>query len=122
MSCYTETVLRVLLEFYIKNCRYRSKSIVYCADNIYISCLIYTTRVFHVLLSKVILKLRPVCKENEFFFVDNDTIGKNYLCDDGMHLLHSEKQILADNFLILLKNDFFRELNTPCSGSTIFSG
>lgn len=90
-----------------KNCRYRSKSIVYCADNIYISCLIYTTRVFHVLLRKANHKLLPVCKENELFFVDNDTIGKNYLYNDGMHLLNSEKQILADNFLILLKNDLF---------------
>ena len=44
--------------------------------------------------------LQKFCFENRFYFIDNSKIKRDYLFRDGLHLLESDKVVLANNFVI----------------------
>lgn len=70
-----ETILRTQKD----NANIGQKCLIFGADKIDISGLIYTTWVFHIFLSKVNRKSRSICEEKCFCFVDNDNIGRQCL-------------------------------------------
>ena len=44
-------------------------------------------------------KLQDLCKKYSFHFISNDNIGREFLCDDGIHLLNDGTYIFAGNFV-----------------------
>ena len=44
-------------------------------------------------------KLQDLCRKYGFHFISNDNIGREYLCDDGIHLLDDGTYIFAGNFV-----------------------
>ena len=52
--------------------------------------------------------LENECKENGFFFISNENILHDHLCNDGIHLLDEGLKMLANNFIFYL-NNFLRQ-------------
>ena len=48
--------------------------------------------------------LRDLCISENFVFINNDCIGKDYLWNDGIHLLNEGKDILVNNFIDSINN------------------
>ena len=44
-------------------------------------------------------KLQDLCRKYGFHFISNDNIGREFLCDDGIHLLDDGTYIFAGNFV-----------------------
>ena len=74
--------------------------------NIFVSGLVYTTRVSLPILERVHSLISNYCRENACFYIDNRNIRGFCLYKDGLHLLESGKKILANNFIVNL-NKFF---------------
>ena len=43
--------------------------------------------------------LYDLCKMNNIYFLSNDNISRNFICDDGVHLIQKGTHILASNFV-----------------------
>ena len=56
-------------------------------------------------------KLRKICQENGFHFIDNGNISIEHIWTDGVHLLESGKVIIANN-LIRHFNNFLEIIYT----------
>ena len=67
--------------------------------NIFVSGLVYTTRVSLPILERVHSLISNYCRENACFYIDNRNIRGFCLYKDGLHLLESGKKILANNLL-----------------------
>ena len=44
-------------------------------------------------------KLQDLCRKYGFHFISNDNVGREFLCDDGIHLLDDGTYIFAGNFV-----------------------
>ena len=47
---------------------------------------------------KLNLDIPYICKSSNFHFIDNNNISMKFLYKDGLHYLHSRKELLARNF------------------------
>ena len=45
-------------------------------------------------------------KMNNIYFLSNDNISRNFICDDGLHLNQKGTHILASNFVTFINNIF----------------
>ena len=79
--------------------------------NIFVSGLVYTTRVSLPILERVHSLISNYCRENACFYIDNRNIRGFCLYKDGLHLLEVGKKILANNFIVNL-NNFFLDTHT----------
>ena len=50
--------------------------------------------------------LYDLCKMNNIYFLSNENISRNFICDDGVHLNHKSTHILACNFDTFTNNIF----------------
>ena len=72
------------------------------AKNVFISGLVYTTRVSLSILERIHETLLSYCDLHNCIYIDNRNIRGKHLYKDGLHLLESGKEILANNFLFYL--------------------
>ena len=70
--------------------------------NIFISGLVYTTRINIGILEKIHVVIQNFCQENGWFYVDNRNIRGKHLYKDGLHLMEEGKIILARNLIFCL--------------------
>ena len=74
-----------------------------CCDfdvrNILLSGLVYCKRVKLSILEKLHLKVIELCSQNNVMYIDNRNIYGMHLYQDNLHLLHSGKRILLNNFI-----------------------
>ena len=77
----------------IKKCRN------YNVRNILLSGLVYTKRVELSVLENLHLKLVELCSQYGVIYIDNRNIYEIHLYQDNLHLLHSGKKILLNNFI-----------------------
>ena len=78
--------------------------------NIFLSSLIYTTRVRLPILEIVHSLISNYCRESACFYIDSK--HQRFLFKDGLHLLESGKKILANNFIVNLNKSFFLDTCT----------
>ena len=78
---------------------------------IYVSGLVFTTRVDLPKLERVYTLLSNLCGDNEFVYIDNRNIKGDCFYQDSLHLLDTDKKILERNFTFVL-NECFSEMNT----------
>ena len=74
--------------------------------NIFVSGLVYTTRVSLPILERVHSLISNYCRENACIYIDNKNIRGFCLYKDDLHLLERWKDILVNNFIVNL-NKFF---------------
>ena len=79
--------------------------------NVFVSVLVYTTRVNLPILQRVHSLIWNYCCENACFYIDNRNIRGFCFYKDGLHLLEVGKRILANNFIVNL-NNFFLDTRT----------
>ena len=86
---------KVLKNFHamIKKCR------DFDVRNILLSGLVYCKRVKLSILEKLHLKVVELCSQNNVMYIDNRNIYGMHLYQDNLHLLHSGKRILLNNFI-----------------------
>ena len=77
----------------IKNLSLKCKK--FGVKNIFISGLVYTTRINIGILEKNHVMIQNFCQEYGWFYVDNRNIRGKHLCKDGLHLMEEGKIILA---------------------------
>ena len=65
--------------------------------NIFISGLVYTTRINIGILEKIHGMIQNFCQEYGWFYVDNRNIQGKHLYKDGLHPMKEGKIILARN-------------------------
>ena len=69
----------------------------------------------YLILTKLIRmlneKLNILCKDNNFYYLSNDSITRNNLVEDGFHLNENKMHILANNFVDFVNNLIFEENN-----------
>ena len=75
---------------------------------LFVSGLVYTTRVSLTMLERVHILTSNYGRENACFYIDNRNIREFFLCKDGFHLLESGKNVLASIFTVDL-NKFFKK-------------
>ena len=72
-------------------------------NNVLLSGLVYCTRVELPALEKLHLKVVELCTKYGVKYIDNRNIYKMHLYQDNLHLLHSGKRILLNNFVSSLR-------------------
>ena len=82
----------------------------YGVTNIFISGLVYTTRIDLHMLEEIHKKLVNLCPQLNLHYIDNTNIRSVHLFKDGLHLLGSGKSILANNFICSL-NSFLYDIH-----------
>ena len=82
----------------------------YNVRNILLSGLVYTKRVELSVLENLHLKLVELCSQYGVIYIDNRNIYGMHLYQDNLHLLHSGKRILLNNFISNL--NFLTEAQT----------
>ena len=65
--------------------------------NIFISGLVYSTRINIGILEKIHVVIRTFCQKYGWFHADNRNIRGKHLYKDGLHLMEESKIILARN-------------------------
>ena len=74
--------------------------------NVFISGLVYTTRIGLPVLERTHGMILHLCNKLGICYVDNRNIRMKHLWKDGLHLVESGKVILANNFLSSLSKCF----------------
>ena len=87
--------------------------------SVFISGLVYTTRVDVSLLERIHVLIFDFCRKNSFINIDNRNIRSDSLYKDGLHLIDKGKA-LADNFIVYLNNNTFLETYTHTIHQKIF--
>ena len=64
---------------------------------VFISGIVKNTQINDFIIQAVNRKIYDDCQKEDYSFIINDGIGSNDLFKDGLHLLDSGKQSLADN-------------------------
>jgi len=77
----------------------------YGIKNIFLSGIVFSTRVNLDLLEKTHIMLLNLCKSFKCSYIDNRNIRRNCL-SDGLHLLESGKRQLANNFIFNLNKHY----------------
>ena len=75
---------------------------IYGVKNLFISGLVYTTRIGLPVLERTHEMIVNLCYKLGVCYVDNRNIRRKHLWKDGLHLVESGKVILANNFLSYL--------------------
>ena len=81
--------------------------------NVFISGIVKNNRINDFITQEVNRKIYD-CQKEDYSFIINDGIGSNDLFKDGLHLLDSGKQSLANNFIFNINS--FLSLCTNRSG------
>ena len=87
------------------------KSVSFGVKKIYVSRLVFTTKVDLLTSERVHVLLSNFCGDNGFVYIDNRNIKGDCLYQDGLHLLDTGKKILERNFIFVL-NECFLEMYT----------
>ena len=87
------------------------KCVSFGVKKIYVSGLVFTTRVDLPTLERVHVLLSNFCGDNGFVYIDNRSVKSDGLYQDGLHLLDNGKKILERNFIFVL-NECFLEMHT----------
>ena len=74
----------------------------YGVNNIFLSGIVFTTRVSLDILIQVHNKISNFCNTNGLYYIDNRNIRADCLYKDGLHLIYKGKIVLANNFIINL--------------------
>ena len=82
----------------------------YGIENVCLSDLVFTARVYLPLLNQVNKCVLDICKAHNISFINNDNIIRNDIYSDGLHLLRSGKFLLSNNFIENINN--FLEMHT----------
>ena len=77
----------------------------YGVKNIFLSGVVFSTRISLDLLEKAHIMLLNLCKSFKCSYIDNRNIRRNCL-SDGLHLLESGKRQLANNFIFNLNKHY----------------
>ena len=67
--------------------------------NVFISAMVKNNRINDFIIQEVNRKIYDDCQKEDYSFIINDGIGNNDLFKDGLHLLVSGKQNLANKFV-----------------------
>ena len=78
----------------------------YGLKNIFLSGIVFTTRVILDILIQVHNIISNCCSTNVLYYIDNRNIRVDCLYKDGLHLLDKGKIVLANNFIINLNQNF----------------
>ena len=78
----------------------------YGVKNIFLSGIIFTTRVSLDILIQVHNMISNFCNTNGLYYIDNRNIRADSLYKDGLHLLDKGKIVLAKNLIINLNQNF----------------
>ena len=73
-------------------------------SKVFVSAIVRNKRIPESLLEEVNEKISFVCKNNNFIFVDNSNISNIHLFDDGLHLVESDRCILANSVIDRINN------------------
>ena len=85
----------------------------YDVKNIFLSDIVFTTRVSLDILIQVHNMISNFCNTNGLYYIDNRNIRADCLHKDGLHLIDKGKIVLANNFIINLNQIFFNNAHTP---------
>ena len=88
----------------IKNIAWKCKK--YGIEKVLISGLLTTIRLAQDVTEKVNKLVKNMCNIEGYCYVNNDNITRANLFKDGLHLLDTGKQILADNFVFNVNRNF----------------
>ena len=72
---------------------------MYEVKNIFVSSIVYTTKLELSLLESVHVKLTQFCQGKKISIIDNRNIRSKSLYKDGLHLIEDGKNILGNNFV-----------------------
>ena len=75
----------------------------YGVNDVFISVMICRRGKF---LNGKVKRMKQICEENGYFFIDNSNIEIRDLLKDGIHLLESGKAKLAENFIHFLNSSY----------------
>ena len=78
----------------------------YGVKNVFISGLVYTTRIGLPVFERTYEMIVHICHKLGVCYVNNRNIRRKHLWKDGLHLVESGKVILANNFLSYLSKCF----------------
>ena len=82
-----------------------SKCILYGVCKIFISSICFNNRTNNEYRMAINNRISQLCRENNFKFINNNSITEKRLYRDDLHLLYSGKIILANNVINTI-NDF----------------
>ena len=85
------------------------KCLIFGVNNIFVSGLVYTTKVEITLLERVLLLILDFFRKNCFIYTDNRNTRSDSLYKDGLHLIDKGKALLAYNFVVYSNNNSFLE-------------
>ena len=86
----------------------------YGTKNVFISGLVYTTRIGVPVLEKTHRMIVNLCNKLGIFYIDNRNIRrKKHLWKNGLNLVESGEVILATNFLSYLSKRFLIRIHHP---------
>ena len=85
----------------------------YGVKNVFISGLVYTTRIGLPVLERTHEMIVHLYYKLGVCYVDNRNISRKHLWEDGLHLVESGKVILANNFLSYLSKCFLIRIHHP---------
>ena len=86
----------------------------YGVKNVFISGLVYTTRIGLPVLEKTHEMIVHLCNKLGICYVDNRNIRREHLWKDGLHFVESGKVILANNFFLsYLSKRFLIRIHHP---------
>ena len=85
----------------------------YGIKNVFVSGLVYTTRIGLPVLARTHEMIVNLCYKLGVCYVDNRNIRRKHLWKDGLHLVESGKVILANNFLSEISKCFLIRIHHP---------
>ena len=80
------------------------KCLMFGVKNVFISGLVYTTKVDVSLLERIHVLIFYFNRKNSFIYMDNRNIRSDSLYKDALHLIDKGKNFLAYNFIGYLNN------------------
>ena len=82
------------------------KCCIYGVKNIFLSGIVFTTRVSLDILIQVDNMISNFCNTSSLYCIDNRNTRADSLYKDGLHLLDKGEIVLANNFIINLNQNF----------------
>ena len=80
---------------------------------VFVSAIVRNKRIPKLFLEEVNEKISFMCKNNNFIFVENRNNSNIHLFDDGLHLLESDRCILANNIVDCINSFLLTHLHHP---------
>ena len=79
----------------------------------FISNFFSTRKLSRDVIYNVNFSVFKICKEHQFYYIDNSNIYGELLYKDGLHLLYVGKELLTKNFVVSINNFFGKCTNHP---------